>query len=105
VEGGPIAPDPQKGDASQAQIDEWSRERIRKEVKACEFGQAQKVGEKKMGGNPVFHKYEGCNVRGQKGDCSIPTSERASCLFESEALSRNLACCHVSNWVARRGWR
>jgi hypothetical protein len=56
----PIASDRKKDDASEEQIDEWARERIRKAVEAREFVRAQKVGEKskpKIEDNPVFQKY------------------------------------------------
>jgi hypothetical protein len=60
VEEKPKTPDPKNDNASQAQIDEWTRERIRKTVEAREFVQAQKVKEKnkpKIEDNPVFKKY------------------------------------------------
>ena len=43
VEEKPKKPNPKKDDASQAQIDEWTSDRIRRTVEAREFVQAQKV--------------------------------------------------------------
>lgn len=61
VEEKPKLLDPEK-DASQSEIDEWTRERIRKTVEARAFVQAQTVEEKKnkpkIEDNVVFQKYK-----------------------------------------------